>query len=169
MLGGIVPGSLDHPPLIVRSSRWKALATLAVGLVFGFFWGRTNPHAGAAWDFAFHWAIAALIVGFGVFRLIKPSRLELSPTGLVWFTGIQTVRYAWSDFSGFAVETRPKGGSYAGFTLAEKTAQRSAFSALSGSLGGGWDISVEELVVNLNDARRRWTTAPLMKDTLLHL
>lgn len=155
--------------MIVRSSRWRALATLAIGLGFGIYLGRIIPHPGAALNINYHWAIAAFIAGSGLFRLVLPARLELSPTGLVWFSGISTVRYAWSDFTGFEVVTRPRSGAYAAFVLAEKTKSRFAFSETSGSLGNGWDISVEELVLNLNDARRRWTNAPLIKDTLLHL
>jgi hypothetical protein len=142
---------------------------LAIGLGLSIFLVRINPHPSATSDITSNGGIAAIIIGICLFRLVVPERLEISPTGLVWFTGIQTIRYAWSDFTGFDVETRPKCGSYAGFTLAEKTAHRSVFQGASGSLGSGWDISVEELVLTLNDARRRWTTAPLMKDSLLHL
>ena len=151
---------LDHPPVVIRQARWKALllvvgslAFLAVGIAM---------QADAAVR-----GKAQLIQGFfglgllvGLAQLVSPGRLVLEPTGLTQTVLWRTRRWAWTDVSGFR-EWRYRRTRLITFDDANAKpgmlqAANAALGAGTGALSGTWALSRKELLALLVEAERRW-------------
>ena len=159
-------GSLDDPPIVIRSSRWKAALFLliAAGFVAIGIWMLTDPKAS-------HWmawlGIAFFGLGIPIFglRVIRPDRLTLAPDGIIWRSVLRTSRWQWTDLHGFRPYS-PTGGAsqHVGFELTNSHQRRDggirgaakALTGVEGSFGDGWELSAAELADLLNRARTRW-------------
>jgi hypothetical protein len=91
-------GSLDQPPIIIRSSRNTALLMLLIA--FGFVAigvrmlrdPKINPVIG-------YLEIAFFGAGIPIFgcRLVRPDVLTLTPDGIAWDGVFRTVQWTWND------------------------------------------------------------------------
>jgi hypothetical protein len=160
-------GSLDDPPIMIRSSRWKAALFLliATGFVAISIWMLSDPKANRwmAW-------LGIIFFGFGIpvfgLRVIRPDVLMLAPDGITWRSVFRTARWRWTELQNFHPYS-PTGGAskHVGFELTNSTqgrdgglrgAARALTGGVEGSLGDGWELSASELADLLNRARARW-------------
>jgi hypothetical protein len=158
-------GSLDAPPIVIRSSRGNSALMLAISAVFvaiGAFMLR-DPEQSAAISWLIIIVFAAGIPFFG-WRLIRPDILTLSPDGVIWRGALRTVHWKWGDAQNFRPYS-PAGktiSKHVGFDFTDNArASRlrhatKAMTGVEGSLGGGWELSAAELAELLNTARARW-------------
>jgi hypothetical protein len=161
-------GSLDQPPIVIRSSQKTSLWMLLASIVFvagGVLIARDptqNPVMG-------YLGIAFFGAGIPLFayRLIRPDVLTVAPDGITWRTPFRTASWRWDDVRNF----RPyaPGGrtisKHLGFDFTDdyhlhsKGLRRTAktLTGVEGSLGGGWELSAADLADLLTTARTRWT------------
>lgn len=163
-------GSLDQPPITVRSSQSTSLLMLliAVVLVAIFIQMMKDPEQSRLVVWLGLVLFAACIPLFA-WRLIRPDILILAPDGITWRSLLRTVHWSWDDVQGFrAYKPAPKAISkHVGFDFtpsyhAGSSGLRQAAKALTGvegSLGGGWEIDAAELADLLNRARARWAAS----------
>ena len=59
----------------------------------------------------------SLGVAIAVWRLMTPARLELSPSGLTWFSGRKTMSFRWDDFDHFVLFRVTAFTSHTGYVL----------------------------------------------------
>lgn len=154
-------GSLDAPPIIVVTSRYKFLLLLATSGAFvagGISMTRDGQTGG--YGVACFFGLCAIVA---LWRLLVPARLELSPKQLLWFNGRKTLRFRWTDFQAFVPLHPARFSTHIGFILAPGSQVRTRMSdwnrktfGLDGSLGGGWEIRPSDLIELLNGARQRW-------------
>jgi hypothetical protein len=157
-------GSLQSPPIIVRSSRRKWFLILCAAVFF--VWAALLPDLPAVMKYLGLFFFGAGIP-IAVFKLIKPDTLEINPQGIEWRSSFQTQHYRWRDVANFRTyrPTSKTPNSHVGFDFApEYTAKRAARSVakhlagVEGSLGGDWEISASELANMLNAGRAQWLT-----------
>jgi hypothetical protein len=165
-------GSLQNPPIIVGSSRrkWFLILCGAVIFVWAALHNFNNPNAGLkATIFGY---LSIFLFGAGipiaVYKLIRPSTLEISPEGIKFKNLFQTRHYRWRDVANFRAykPTRKSLSNHVGLDYASDYnpathAARSAAKRLTGvegSLGGDWEIGASELANLLNAARTQWFT-----------
>jgi hypothetical protein len=164
-------GNLDNPPVVVRTSRWKALWGLLGSIFFvgaaiailrdpakqSHFW---IAYAGAAFF--------GLGIPIFIALLLRPHTLEIGPSGLVWRNLFRTESFRWRDVRDFR-PYRPSAKVITpaiGFDFADdyKPQQRRfrwvvrQCTGVAGSLGSGWELNAAELANLLNAARARWAT-----------
>jgi Bacterial PH domain len=162
-----VLGSLDQPPIVIRSSRlYSALMLLiAAGFVaIGAFMLR-DPKESATTSY-----LIMIFFGAGIplfaWQVIRPGVLTLSPDGVSWRSPFRTVHYQWSDIQTFrpykpAAKSLSK---HLGFDFTDSYRARrggpyglaKAMAGVEGSFGGGWELSAADLAELLNQARARW-------------
>jgi len=121
-----------------------------------------NPRDYGGYFCAVFFVLAAPIF---IWRLIAPPRLEVSPRGISWFNGRATLDYSWKDFVGFRAY-RPSSrnlSKHVGFEFApnypgrgKMAAVAHALAGVDGSFGGQWEMSAQDLVDLLNQARAKW-------------
>jgi len=155
-------GNLDHSPVILRSAPayWAAQSLFAFTL--GFYLLKNLP---VDRTLSFYLVMIIAVLGramWCLFRIIRTQRLEISPQGLIWFDGLDTVVYAWRDIE--RVFLLPGLVSKdIGLTLAEDDSSRFdaifPFSGNTLNLGGHWEIRSARLVEMLCEAQRRWGPA----------
>lgn len=158
----ILDHDLDHPPVVIRTARWKMilLFVACAVFVFGGFKMIQDPRA--------HWVGYMSIIFFGlglliaIWQMVLPAWLELSPGGLRWFTGRKIERYSWNDFLEFRTYS-PSFSRHVGFVLVPQSTKRTNASAISrnmlgldGGFGGSWTLNAGELAALLNRAREKW-------------
>lgn len=160
-------GSIDLPPIVIRSSRWQAAVYLliAVGFVAIGVWMLKDPRTSP-------WISYLVIVFFGLgipifgYRFIKPDVLTLAPEGIVWRSIFRTARWRWDEVKGFRpyAPTGKTVTKHIGFDFTEayrgqgaglRGATR-ALTGVEGSLGTGWELKPADLCDLLNQARARW-------------
>jgi len=161
-------GSLDQPPIVIRSSQTTSLWMLLISIAFvasGVLIVRDptqNPVMG-------YLGIAFFGAGIPLFgyRLIRPDVLTVSPDGIIWRTLFRTFSRRWDDVQDFRPYA-PTGrtiSKHLGFDFTDsyrlhsKRLRRTAKSltGVEGSLGGGWELSAADLADLLNNAGTRWT------------
>ncbi len=157
-------GSFEKPPIVVTSSRRKALIGVAFGLILLFGAGiQIVRHQATALTY-FGAAFFSLCVVVLIWRLCVPARLVLARQGLTWFTGVKTWRFSWRDFDEFKVFKPPHARTWhIGFTYAPGSAKNTKSSArlkkhtgLDGGFGCNWDVETRALAAILNTAKTRW-------------
>jgi hypothetical protein len=167
----MVQGSLDQPPMVVRSSRSTSFVMLIISIVFvaaGVLILKEpsqNPAVG-------YLGIAFFGLGIPVFawRLIRPDILIVAPEGITWRSALRTSHWQWSDVESFrpyspADQTISK---HLGFDFTDSYCAQNrqlrhtvkAIAGVDGSLGGGWELGAVDLADLLNKARIRWAEAP---------
>jgi protein-tyrosine phosphatase len=164
-------GSLDRPPIVVRSSRWTALWLLIAGGAFvAVGVGMVgHPRAGHPSDPAFGY-FSIVFFGLGVVffaaRLLRPDELELGPAGLIWRNFVRTRSWRWRDVWNFR-PYRPTArvrSAHIGFDFADDYEPQNRggreitrrLTGVEGSVGGGWELRAADLADLLNTARARW-------------
>ena len=165
-MGDFVQGSLDQPPIVLRSRRARAVWLIigSAGFVtMGLFsLESTGPSLASLLSIGFFGLCG--LVGAGL--LIAPPRLEVSPSGLTQMVMWRTTKYAWTDIYNF----RPAGLGWAnktvGFDYLTERPKGTGLKRLNTALAGrqgylqpGWEIAPQDLANLLNDARERWLEA----------
>jgi hypothetical protein len=159
-----VQGSLDNPPVIVVTARWKILLLLFVAAFFSWmlFSIARHQHLNRLY---FGAVLFGLCVPVMLWHICVPARLEISPSGITWFNGRKTVEYVWTDFADFRAY-RPSSraiSKYVGYELIPQSPKRSRMTAVAhalagvdGGFDGQWEMSADDLVTLLNQARAKW-------------
>lgn len=159
-------GSLDMPPIVIRSSRTMAALMFLISAGFvatGAFMLRISTQD--------RW-IAWLVMGFFglglplfAWRFIRPDMLTLAPGGITWRSIFRTGHWNWDDVRGFRpYKPSPKTISkHVGFDFtagygvqAQSRHLAKALTGVEGSLGSGWELDAAELCDLLDKARARW-------------
>ncbi len=147
---------LDQAPVVVTQARWKVnLALLGIGLSLAAIWMIRNDAPG--W---LVWGSGAFLLSagaIGLFALIRPARLVITPERLCFkdWTGCRC--WAWRDLSGFCAVSHS-----IAFSDAKAPVWRSVGYALIGlaplnsGLPGSFALGTERLVDLLKTARARW-------------
>ena len=99
-------GSLDSPPIIVRSSKWTALWMLLVSIlfvdIFVLMLRDPNPTKQSQLLIAY---TGAGFFGLGILvfftRLLRPDTLEIAPSGLTWRSLVRSMSFRWQDVRDF--------------------------------------------------------------------
>jgi hypothetical protein len=165
----MMQGSLDLPPIVIRSSKSTSLLLLLIAVVFvaigvGMLRDPTQTPAIGYLEIVF---FGAAIPIFG-WRLVRPDVLAVAPDGITWRRVLRTVHWAWDDIQNF----RPYSpgsrtlSKHLGFDFTHSyRAQKRGFdhavialTSVEGSFGGGWEPSAAELADLFNQARARWAT-----------
>jgi len=157
----MLQGSLDAPPIVIVGSRRQTVLLLLAAALFGFLgYQQLHDPASDAYDLTIGWggiALFALAGGSCVLKLLAPARLELAPAGLTTWTLLgRKVHRSWADVSPFVL------GPYqlVLFDEAADVSISAQFNRLlmgyGRGIGGGWDLTAEELAEVLNDARDKW-------------
>lgn len=162
-------GSLDSPPVIVRSSQRTTLWMLLVSILFtgaSITMLREPAKQSQLWiDYA-----CAVFFGLGIpifsARLFRPDTLFIGPSGLVWRSVFRSMSLRWHDVRNFR-PYRPTAlvrSAHIGFDFADdyKPEQHGSrgvvrqLTSVEGSFGGGWELDAAELAKLLNGARAKW-------------
>jgi len=120
-------GTLDTPPIIIRTSRTANLigfiicAAMAYFRIYIFWLG---------------------LIYFG-WQLIDPNTLKLAPDGFSWRTSFGRRHWAWKEVTNF----RPMPWGQLGWDVEGKS---------HSSFGFGWEMSARKLTDMLNSARSHW-------------
>ena len=168
-------GSFEHPPIVIRSSRWKNAIVLLISL------GSTA----AAWvvfdGTRRDWDMTALLISaaavlffaFGAFvtgrRILRPHELTLTPNGFSssasagLFAQFKPMRHHWTEISGFEVHSygylgTPRSCIAVRLWINAGAPVKSRESA-DPLLPMGWELSTTTLCALLNEARMKWTVA----------
>jgi hypothetical protein len=160
-------GSLDLPPIVIRSSRRQAAVflLLSVGFVATGVFMLRDPKANPVIGY-----LVAGFFGLGIsvfgYRFIKPDVLTLAPDGIIWRSMFRAARWRWDEVRDFRPYKPPgrgvtkhigfdftdsHSGSGAGLRGAAKT-----LTGVEGSLGTGWELGTADLTDLLNKAQARW-------------
>jgi hypothetical protein len=154
-------GSLESPPIIIRTSRIVSLIGLVICITILYSQMRPWLRLGAQLETLSY----VHLLPFGIFsayfcwQLLLPSSLIASPDGLTWKTSFKSRHWAWKDISNFRVVF----GCCVGCDLSDDRPAvswlRAPNKALSGSQGSflfGWEGGTASVVTTLNAARSRW-------------
>jgi len=163
-------GSLDQPPIMIRSSPTHSILILTIDIVFVtiFVFMLRDPASIAVVSY-----LGIVFFGAGIpiftWRLIRPDILILSPDGITWRSTFRTINWSWDDVGSFRTW---KPGSemnmkHVGFDFTDNYLARSGrlfppirdITGVDGSLGTGWELKAAGLAELLNQARTRWTSA----------
>jgi hypothetical protein len=157
-----VQGSIDQPPIVVRSSQLRSFVLVASGVLI------LKAPESPAWGYLM---IAFFGLGIPLFawRLIRPDILIVAPGGITWRSAIRTSHWHWSDVQRFRPYS-PAGrtiSKHLGFDFTDSYPAQNrqlrhiakAIAGVEGSLGGGWELSAADLADLLNKARIRWAGA----------
>ena len=152
-------GSLDQPPIVIRSSLSRT-ATLLLGSG-AFVLGGLFLLAQGRDTFA-----DLLAIGFfglcglvALAMLIVPPRLEIGPSGLTQTVLWRKSRFVWTDVYDFHPKTLGLATKGIGFRYVRLLQGVRAPSSRNTILLGGWEIDEQALADLLNAARERWLSA----------
>ena len=145
-------GSIDHPPITIGMDRKAAYLGFIGGLIImaaSWYFGRQQT-------FGFFAACMSAFLCAAI--LLTLPHMEISAEGLSWGNRLGRKAWPWSDFEMFEVREIPLFG---------LSCVGCRFSAThpggpDGIIGILWEMRTPELVVLLNEARRRWTRMPLV-------
>jgi hypothetical protein len=166
MGGETVQGSLDQPPIVVRSSQLQSFVLLVISMVF-FLAGVLIPPKTAG---GYLWiAFSGLGVLLFAWRCARPDILIVAPDGVTSRIAFRTKHWQWSDLQNFRPYS-PAGrtlSKHLGFDFTDSYWGQSrrlrhtvkAITGVEGTLGGGWELSAACLADLLNKARIRWAGA----------
>jgi hypothetical protein len=154
-------GSLDAPPILLTSDSSKT-AFYFIGsllLFVGFAFAPYNNNPMTRFDLVLLWVIRIVSLfccAIFFLRFFIPARLELSPSGIVLFTGVRYFKKTWSEIDKFKYM---KGAYWAYLpgliVIMDRSSTVSPQSNLK-ALSGGWSLNLEELTALLNSALARW-------------
>lgn len=157
-------GSLDYPPIVIRSSAFRSILIMigcATVAAFGYLLIAMDPSGSSrAWG---------ALVGFGLgvpyfaWKALIPDTLTLSREGMEWRSRWKTTRWSWRDVSRFRAVRIHIASEAVAFDLADGvTAPKTytnyyvSYAGADASLGIGWELGATALADLLNTARARW-------------
>ncbi len=148
-------GSLNRPPIVIRTQRWRAVLHLAAVALLGALMSplaRTDWRAnGLAW---------CLIVLFGIltaaslWELAWPGRLVIGPEGFELRDLWRRRRWSWREARHF----RPASNRFYRFVGFDQVKGAGACRD-AGDLVQDWELPPQALAALLNEARDRWHAA----------
>ena len=160
-------GSLENPPITVRTSKAKILLYLLGALAFvGLSVELILRSPGASLDQKFilgsAGAFFGLIAIMGFWKMIRPLTLMISPEGLRFTTAFGLRKLAWGDISGFCT-IRVRSACFVGINYTPRYTERAQarrsrlerFGA-EDTLPVGWELDPEPLCKLLDAALKRW-------------
>jgi hypothetical protein len=172
----MVQGSIDQPPIVVRSSQSTSFVMLIISITFvaaGVLILK-DPNQNLAVGYL---GIAFFGLGIPVFawRLIRPDILIVAPEGITWRNALRTSHWQWNDVQSFRAYS-PAGrtlSKHLGFDFTDSSCAQTrrlrygvkAIAGVEGSVGGGWELGAADLADLLNQARIRWAGAPPSRRT----
>jgi hypothetical protein len=154
-------GSLDAPPIIIRSSSrvYIGVGVLCGVAVFWHIWrigilGRTPSAEGVL-----ALCVAALWLLFSLMQLLRPDKLILEPKGLTWAGQWTSRSWRWSEISNF--RAGPLGALECDVTddgrkLAWLRHLNKRIAGRTGAIGFGWTGGSDKVAALLSAARERW-------------
>jgi len=160
-------GSLERPPIVLRSKRTRGIGLVAVSVIFVaialFQFATAKPSLNAFLNLGL-FGLTGLV---GIWMLVAPYRLVIGPDGLTQTMLWRTMKFAWTDIYNF----RPIGigltNKMIGFDYLRDPPKRralrrlnAAFAGVQGALQPGWEIPPQDLANILNEARERWLEVP---------
>ena len=152
-------GSLDDPPIVIRTARWKAVLHLgATGFMAAIAWPLfRSPLANSptAWML---YALFGALVTASVWELVWPSRLVIGPDGFTARDLWRYRRWSWSEARHFA-PAENRFYNFVGFNAVTPSEATRWPGGLDG-LNQDWELAPPALAALLNQARERWFTAP---------
>ena len=152
-------GSLDDPPIVIRTAPWKAWLHLgAVGFMAALLWPLYHsPLANAPLAWMLYALFGALVVA-SVWELIWPSRLVIGPEGFAARELWRYRRWSWSEARHFA-PAENRFYNFVGFNAVRPRGAAPRAGGLDG-LNQDWELPPPALAALLNQARDRWFTVP---------
>ena len=154
-------GSLESPPIVIRTSRAVSFVGLIVGgalLYFGLMpWLRFGaPFESLSYS---NLLFSGICAAYFCWQFVLPSSLIAAPDGLTWKHFFKSHHWAWKDVSNFRVVF----GCCVGCDLSDRRPAVSwlrgpnkAFSGSQGSFLFGWEGGSASVVALLSAARSRW-------------
>jgi len=145
-------GSLDNPPLVVSTARWKALLLLVISVVFVVTGVLELSAAAQDWWTYLQLAVFGPACAVFVWQLFSPASLTIAPGG-VTYRGLWHARhFEWWQVADF----RPVAfGMLSKHVLFDLRKARDG-EARPGGFGTGWELPAARLCDLLNQARERW-------------
>ena len=146
-------GSLDQPPIVLRTDRRRALLRLLVLAVFA---SILSPVARTDW-MSNGWAwtvigIFGLLALASLWELVWPGRLVITPEGIelrdLWRRG----RWTWAEARWF----RPAANRFYRFVGFDDAREPSRRGGAINDLNQDWELAPADLAELLNRARARW-------------
>ena len=160
-------GSLDQPPIIIRSSQKYSALLLLIAIVFvaSFVFMLRDPtiNRGTAY---FGLVFFGLGIPLFAWRLIRPDVMTLAPDGITRRSTFRAIHWTWGDVQAFRAykPTSKNVSKHLGFDFTDSYYAKGgrdlravkAITGVEGSLGGGWEMNATDLADLLNTARARW-------------
>lgn len=154
-------GSLDLPPVVIRTSRFVSWAGVSIcgSLLSVGIWHLFHPVA--AWSIESYFVLA--VFGFAgsyfAMQIVNPSTLILAPSGLTWNAPLGSRHWRWRDLDNFragalgavACDISDRDSRFAWLRPINK-----AVAGSSGAFGFGWEGGVATVTAMLIEARARW-------------
>ena len=151
-------GSLDSPPIVIRSGRGKTLAALLGCLAFigAASWTVQNPSARSLWRDWLAIIIFGLLAIAALWRLILPATLTVSKDGLSYTGFVRNTAVHWREIVTFTYRgwTWGSTGYRIGLRPPTVTIEFAAFNNPK-QLPLGWELDSEPLCALLNQALAR--------------
>jgi len=160
-------GSLDAPPIVIRSSRGNSALMLLISAAFvatGVLILKDPKESPTiAWLVMIFFGLGIPIFGW---RLLRPDMLTLTPDGISWRTMFRSAQWTWDDLQNFRAykPTSKTISKHLEFDFTDSYHARrggsrgvvKAITGVEGSLGTGWELSAADLAELLTKARARW-------------
>jgi hypothetical protein len=171
-----VRGSLEHPPIVIRSVWWKIILHFsAVAALVGVFFDVKEQNAKASDDVAMFIVVFVFVFCGGMLlHAFLRARIEISPAGISFFTLTRKMTCSWAEVTGIhlaliwsphvlttCIRLREEP------TPTSKGAKTKSATLLQEIPGSGWPMSAQELADLLNSARRRWSGVPHPHEEIL--
>ncbi len=167
-------GSLEHPPIVIRSSRGKTLLLLlgSAAFVAAGAWAVSDGSGQQDWRGWLAIVFFGLCAIAALWRLIRPETLTIAREGFHYTAPMGSTAFSWTEierfrFKGWAWATtigRPTLDSptvWIEFSIKNKPLDRlqalsSAGSGTARQMPGGWEVDAEPLCELLSQALERW-------------
>jgi uncharacterized membrane protein YhaH (DUF805 family) len=157
-------GSLERPPIVVSGDRRRAALVLLISLAFvgvgAFSFSRSGPDP----LLYLSMAVFGVFSLFGLWMVIDPGRLEISPSGVSWRQLWRRQRVGWEELRGFEVLEQRFGllggrYRYVGLIYAVPPGASRPAKRRPRLLPAGWGMDTASLIALLERARALWSSA----------
>ncbi len=158
-------GTLEQPPIVIRSGAGRSLLLLFVSGAFVACGGwmvtyGTPQDVWAGWlDMAF-FGLGVLV---SLWRLVRPDTLTISSEGLQYTVLWRVIRVQWPDVTEFMPWRPTLFSTFVGMNFAASYQPQAglrrfntAALGIGGSLGSGWEVDSMSLCELLNQALAKW-------------
>jgi hypothetical protein len=158
-----VRGSLDRPPIVIRSAWWKIiLRYAAIAALIGAALYSAEDDVQVSDDVGMFIVLFVFVFCVAIFlHAFLRSRIELSPSGIVYATLTRKKACVWQDVTSvYLIRTWSPHIATTCIRLSEEPARNAARALPTAVLnqipGSGWPMSAQELADLVIAARMRW-------------